>query len=79
MEWVLDSLDGGFYARSPRHNPVNIVRGLEGVVRGGGWSHGGGNGNLLPAWNMRVYWREPMEKAGQDAEIGFRCAAPPTR
>ncbi len=77
MEWVLDSLDGGFYARSPRHDPVNATRGLDGVVRGGGWSNGGGDGNLLPSWNMRVYWREPMERKGQDAEIGFRCAASP--
>ncbi len=85
MEWVEDKFDTSYYARSspkdPRNPPKDIKK-ESGVVRGGGWSHGGGNPNLAPSWNMKTYWREPMpyyenDRPSRDGEIGFRCAATP--
>lgn len=84
MEWTRDCLDPQFYSKLAEggvaRDPVNENDQCpEVVVRGGGWSHGGGDGNKLPAWNMRAYWREPMirestsESVNYDAEIGFRC------
>jgi len=89
MEWVEDVFDPGFYKRSPLNNPRNPPKNVKneqvmGVVRGGGWSHGGGKPDLAPGWNSRTYWREPEPyyEDGQpvaDAEIGFRCAAVPEK
>jgi formylglycine-generating enzyme required for sulfatase activity len=86
MEWVEDMLDYSFYKRSPEKDPRNPppkTLAATGVVRGGGWSHGGGAPNLAPSWNTKAYWREPMPylidgQPARDAEIGFRCAAWPT-
>lgn len=88
MEWTRDCFDASFYKKQsektdPPLDPVNEEQGCpDGVVRGGGWTHGGGAGNVTPAWNMRSYWREPQsyktgDKDTVDAEVGFRCVAKP--
>jgi formylglycine-generating enzyme required for sulfatase activity len=81
MEWVLDDYDLGYYEQSKgAKDPVNLKStGAKsmGVVRGGGWSHGGGNGDKAPGWTMHAWFREPQPRDAQDAEIGFRCVAQP--
>jgi formylglycine-generating enzyme required for sulfatase activity len=78
MEWVEDALDPSFYAKSPTLNPRNPKSGAaEGIVRGGGWSTGGGDPNKAPAWQMKTYFREPQQRDARDAEIGFRCVSEP--
>jgi formylglycine-generating enzyme required for sulfatase activity len=87
MEWVEDRFDVTFYKSSTKKDPRNPPRHLKkdwGIVRGGGWSHGGGNPDVAPGWNSRTFWREPMpywdtekDKPARDAEIGFRCVSSP--
>jgi len=89
MEWVEDRGDFAFYKPSPVKDPRNPPKDPKsdnyGILRGGGWSHGGGdNKSLAPGWNSKTYWREPepywdKEKniPIRDAEVGFRCAASP--
>jgi formylglycine-generating enzyme required for sulfatase activity len=39
-EWTLDWYDPGFYANSPRENPLGPETGSQRVVRGGSWANG---------------------------------------
>ncbi len=81
LEWCLDEYDGGFYARSPRDNPLHgapsvdwLVRNFTGVtsyldrvLRGGGW--------IYSPIDLRVAARRTRYFAAwSDIFIGFRCA-----
>ena len=77
-EWCLDRGDAGFYARSPRRNPLagemtltevmtnyqNVT--TERVLRGGSW--------FVSASNLRVAFRFGNSPAVADFSCGFRCA-----
>ena len=75
-EWCLDEYDSGFYARSPRRNPVAggwigknfaaVQTNTRRVVRGGGW--------LTPARYLRVANRGGLTPTDTFEYFGFRCA-----
>ena len=77
-EWCLDAYDLGFYARSPRRNPLaggltlreviatyQNVKGSR-VLRGGSWNSG--------ASNLRVAGRYGLAPSITSVSFGFRCA-----
>lgn len=76
-EWCLDEYDAGFYAVSPRENPIAGARTVEAVIsnflevktprvfRGGAW--------LTPPEGVRVSNRFKMPPAYSNFYYGFRC------
>ena len=76
-EWCLDEYDKGFYARSPRSNPIagGTIAGVihnftnvktERVLRGGSWD--------LGLRYLRVASRAGQTPSDAYVSIGFRCA-----
>ena len=77
-EWCLDEYDAGFYARSPRDNPLSggpsvdwIISNFTGVktsrvLRGGSW--------YLGPRGLRVARRGRSSPASTDSDSVFRCA-----
>jgi sulfatase modifying factor 1 len=71
-EWTQDLHDSGFYARSPRKNPVNNEVGWRRVMRGGSWMYD------VPFF-VTAFNRSPGRAYFRKEYVGFRCAmdAPP--
>jgi formylglycine-generating enzyme required for sulfatase activity len=68
-EWVLDDFDPGFYARSPRLDPVGKLDAVafeSHVVRGGSFAS---KSSLC-----RTYAREQAEASFHSWDLGFRVA-----
>ena len=77
-EWCIDGYDRGFYARSPRRNPISgaeraayIVNRFtrvktSRVLRGGSWS--------IDAQYVRVANRDGNSPTYASVSYGFRCA-----
>ena len=76
-EWCLDEYDEGFYARSPRSNPIaggtitSIMHGFTSVktsrvLRGGSWFNNPGS--------LRVANRNRVAPSDTYSALGFRCA-----
>jgi formylglycine-generating enzyme required for sulfatase activity len=72
-EWVADTYDPGFYAKSPAYNPISLTESPQRIYRGGSF------GNTDPTYytTSRRYLK-PIAFA--DPAVGFRCAlsAPPS-
>jgi iron(II)-dependent oxidoreductase len=66
-EWTQDLHDPGFYARSPRENPVNEAAGWRRVMRGGSWMYD------VPYF-VTTYNRSPGRSYFRKEYVGFRCA-----
>src|SRR5262249_44554783 len=67
FEWCLDGFDAGFYAKSPRDDPVAPVEAsAPRVVRGGAWSS--------IAHDVRAAYRLAFVPGCQLDSLGFRCA-----
>jgi formylglycine-generating enzyme required for sulfatase activity len=66
-EWVADSYDPGYYARSPDRDPVYATKGTMGVARGGGYGN-----DLWEGW--RTANRFKFMKLHRIEGFGFRCA-----
>ncbi|MDE0325600.1 MAG: SUMF1/EgtB/PvdO family nonheme iron enzyme [Candidatus Poribacteria bacterium] len=79
-EWCLDAYDRGFYANSPRQNPIagannitevlnaftnNNLANVSRVLRGGSWFNGA---------FVRVAYRNGINPRSADFSGGFRCA-----
>ena len=71
-EWTQDLHDRGFYARSPRKNPVNNEVGWRRIMRGGSWMYD------VPFFETS-FNRSPGRAYFRKEYVGFRCAmdAPP--
>ncbi len=76
-EWCLDEYDAGFYAVSPRTNPISGIDTMEGIVdtfpsvlsprvlRGGSW--------LVTVHGVRNAVRFRLDPANLNNSVGFRC------
>jgi formylglycine-generating enzyme required for sulfatase activity len=78
-EWCMDEWDEGFYANSPRHNPIAGVPvafvnddfanvDTRRVFRGGAWF------NAHPALNLTCYVRNSTAPTRTTSGTSFRCA-----
>jgi formylglycine-generating enzyme required for sulfatase activity len=66
-EWCEDGYNPGFYAKSPREDPLALPdASTPRVIRGGSWRHN--------AWSVRAAYRLPNEPSGRSNLLGFRCA-----
>lgn len=65
-EWVLDTYDAGFYAKSPQDSPVNTAAGAQKVVRGGNFTSN--------APETRSARRQGLDSGLTQPTVGFRCA-----
>ncbi len=65
-EWVEDSFDPAFYARSPARDPVNRAATHARVIRGGGWGNN--------PWGLRTTLRHANPPYYALSMVGFRCA-----
>lgn len=65
-EWCSDWYDSGYYANSPRRNPMGPNSGTRRVVRGGSWR----DANAL---HVRVALHNNDEPMGTPNNFGFRC------
>jgi sulfatase modifying factor 1 len=65
-EWVSDTYDESFYARSPAADPVNTAPGKRKVIRGGGWGNN--------PWGLRTTLRHANTPEIGLSMVGFRCA-----
>lgn len=63
-EWCEDSYVPGFYAKSPRKNPVNLEKSNEKILRGGAFQ-------LEPHY-LRTYHRYWLSDVDRISDIGFR-------
>ncbi len=63
-EWCEDSYLPGFYASSPKKNPVNLGKSREKILRGGAFQ-------LQPAY-LRTYHRYWLLEIDRISDIGFR-------
>jgi len=66
-EWCMDWYDLGYYAKSPRRNPMGPNLGTERVLRGGSWSY-----NTFTI--LRVASRGHLGPSNTGLSVGFRCA-----
>ena len=66
-EWVSDWYGAGYYAGSPRENPIGPGSGEYRVIRGGSWSFVSGY--------VRAAVRSWYDPTYLDIYLGFRCAA----
>jgi formylglycine-generating enzyme required for sulfatase activity len=66
MEWCADWFQAGYYALSPRQDPVGPMSGSDRVCRGGCYH--------FDAWSMRATYRINMDPAHLIQPTGFRCA-----
>ncbi len=64
-EWVEDSFDETFYARSPTSDPVSRERSERKVIRGGGWGN--------DAWGLRSTLRHANPPDIGLSMVGIRC------
>jgi formylglycine-generating enzyme required for sulfatase activity len=64
-EWVEDSFDETFYARSPASDPVNRGPAGRNVIRGGGWGN--------DAWGLRSTLRHANPPDIGLSMVGIRC------
>ncbi len=64
-EWCADWYDEGYYANSPRNNPLGPDSGSHRVLRGGSWHHG--------PYALRVAGRDFDNPASVGSRVGFRC------
>jgi formylglycine-generating enzyme required for sulfatase activity len=65
-EWVQDSFDPQFYARSSANDPINEVPHAKKVIRGGGWGNN--------PWGLRATLRHANPPDIGLSMVGFRCA-----
>ena len=64
-EWCSDWYDNGYYAISPKRNPIGPALGTYRVVRGGGWADFGGV--------LCVSYRSFLNPDTMGSGTGFRC------
>ncbi len=69
-EWVLDTYDGEYYAKSPRENPKGPGDGGSYLTRGGSWQH---ESNELPVFRRRG----GIPGDANFQYLGFRCVREP--
>jgi len=65
-EWVHDTYDDRYYARSPYRDPQGPEEGQNKVIRGGSWRESPNGARVAKRFQAKL-WRT-------DATIGFRCA-----
>ncbi len=65
-EWCADWYGSGYYASSPRENPIGPKSPSYRVIRGGSW--------LTPSFGLRVAYRAMIEASCTLSNTGFRCA-----
>ncbi len=65
-EWVKDTYDAGYYAKSPTDSPTNNAAGTQKVARGGNFTS--------IASETRSARRQGLESSGTYPTVGFRCA-----
>jgi formylglycine-generating enzyme required for sulfatase activity len=65
-EWVADTYDKGYYAKSPGSDPAGPAAGPQKVARGGGFISN-------PA-QITTYYRAVFDETAQLSLVGFRCA-----
>jgi formylglycine-generating enzyme required for sulfatase activity len=65
-EWVADTFEADYYARSPRVDPRNDAAGVSKVIRGGGWGNN--------PWGLRATLRHDNPPGIGLSMVGFRCA-----
>ncbi|MBM4345548.1 MAG: SUMF1/EgtB/PvdO family nonheme iron enzyme [Deltaproteobacteria bacterium] len=65
-EWVQDTYEAGFYAKSPQDSPVNAAAGTQKVARGGNFAS--------IASETRSARRQGLDGGGTYPSVGFRCA-----
>ena len=83
-EWTLDEYDGGYYARSPMYNPVNVSDvglgdGPDRTLRGGGWFSSSREVHVSVRSSIYILGekyeaQDDYSSALMYARIGFRCA-----
>ena len=66
-EWVEDTFDDDYYARSPPRDPVNNAPGPKKVIRGGGWGNN--------PWGLRATLRHANPPDIGLSMVGIRCAS----
>jgi formylglycine-generating enzyme required for sulfatase activity len=64
-EWVLDRYSEEYYKVSKKNNPIGPKKGVNRVIRGGGWLSG--------AMCKKVYYRKGLPNNWCDFAVGFRC------
>ena len=65
-EWVADTYDDKYYAKSPYRDPKGPEEGQNRVIRGGSWRESPAGARVAKRFQAKI-WRT-------DATIGFRCA-----
>jgi sulfatase modifying factor 1 len=65
-EWVSDTYDDKYYAKSPYRDPKGPEEGQNRVIRGGSWRESPNGARVTKRFQAKI-WRT-------DATIGFRCA-----
>jgi formylglycine-generating enzyme required for sulfatase activity len=65
LEWCADWFQAGYYARSPRQDPIGPSSGTDRVCRGGCYH--------FDAWSVRATYRINMDPAHLIQPTGFRC------
>jgi formylglycine-generating enzyme required for sulfatase activity len=65
-EWVHDTYDDRYYAKSPYRDPQGPEEGQNKVIRGGSWRESPNGARVAKRFQAKL-WRT-------DATIGFRCA-----